>query len=92
MEPLYFELDFGLPVTILPKGQDGHDNGTRMFQLYYSGPDQEGKSLCDLNNYFGLVSFDPANQQFYYSPGSRTISSDDILQIIDCINIKILNL
>ena len=92
MKPLYFELDYGFPVTILPGEPDERNKDTQVFQLYFGSPTTQEKSLNDLNNYFGLVSFDSVSQQFYYSPGSRLISSDEILQVIDCIKSKILNL
>lgn len=92
MKPVYFKLANGLPIVILPERRGSDHNTACIFQVCYGTPEQQVRSLDDLNNYFGLVSFDPANQQFYYSSGNRMIMSDEILQVIDCIKNKILNL
>lgn len=89
MKPIYFNLDNGLPLIILPENEVRDNSYTCTFQLYVGSPGERNKSLNNLSKYLGLISFNWASQEFYFTPGNRAIASDEILQIIECIKTKI---
>lgn len=89
MEPIRFDLDNGLSLIILPENSQRDGSHSCTFQLYAGSPGNEDQSLSDLNNYSGLIAFDWANQEFYYTRGNRAIPSEEIFQVIECIKNKI---
>ncbi len=89
MEPICFNLDNGLSLIILPEYRHGDDGQTCTFQLYYSSRSNEAKSLNDLNNYSGMISFERTSQEFYYTPGNLALSRQEILRLIEHIKRKI---
>jgi hypothetical protein len=89
MNPIYFNFADGLSLTIFSENKDSDAGHTCTFQLYYSGVDNQEKRSGNPGNYSGLISFDRANQEFYYTPGNRAISGDQLLQVIACIKTKI---
>jgi hypothetical protein len=91
MKPIYFDPGNGLSLVILPESKESDAGHACSFQLYYGSPGNGERSLCDLNNYTGLISFDRASQEFHYTPGNRAISSEEILQVIACIKTKFSN-
>jgi hypothetical protein len=89
MKPFFFNLDSGLSLIILPENKSSDTDSTYTFQLYNGDKRNMGNSLNDLNNYAGLISFDWASQEFYYTPGNLSISSAQILELIALIKTKI---
>jgi hypothetical protein len=89
MKPIYFDLDNGLSLIILPENKERDGTHTYTFQLYAGSLGSEDKRLNALNNYVGMISFDWANQEYYFTPGNQAISHSEILQLIACIKTKI---
>lgn len=89
MKPIYFTLNNGSSLIVLPENKERDNSHSCTFQLYVGSPANKDKSLKDLNNYSGMISFNPASQAFYFTPGNRAISSDEVLKIIECIKTKI---
>jgi hypothetical protein len=89
MGPMFFNLDNGLSLIILPEKTENEGGKGCNFHLYYCSPDNEEKSLNDLRNYVGLISFDGASQEFYFTAGNLSITSNEILQVINSIKTKI---
>ncbi len=89
MKPFFFNLDNSLSLIILPENKGRAADSTYTFHLYNGNKQNMGNSLNDLNNYAGLISFDCAGQEFYYTPGNLTISNPEILRLIAVIKTKI---
>lgn len=88
MKPIYFDLDDGLSLTILPENNEEDGTQTCTFQMY-AGSSARDKGLNDLNNYSGMISLDQNSQEFYYTPGNLALSCEEILQLIEHIKSKI---
>jgi hypothetical protein len=86
MNPIFFKLVSGVSLIIVPENNEGHIN---TFQLYHGSRSNFGKSLNNLNNYSGLISFDEDNQKFYYTPGNFLFTAIEILEIVAFIKTKI---
>ena len=89
MSPMFFNLHNGLSLIILPEKMENEGGQSCNFHLYYSNPGNEEKSLNDLHNYAGLISFDGASQEFYFTAGNMAVSSKEVLQVIASIKTKI---
>ena len=89
MNPMFFNLDNGLSLIILPAKMANNEGQNCNFHLYFSIPGNEENSLNDLHNYAGLISFDAASQEFYFTAGNMAVSSKEVLQVITSIKTKI---
>ena len=89
MKPIFFNLDNGVSLIIIPENKENEDGPINTFQLYHGSRSNFDKSLANLNNYSGLISFDQASNEFYYTPGNLPFSATEIAQIIACLKTKI---
>lgn len=86
MRPFPFHLDDGTLLMVHPEAKGSDAGCSSTFQLYH------GRRLNDLNNYSGLISFDPASQEFYYTPGNLSLSNDELLKLISILKTNIYKL
>lgn len=89
MKPIFFKLDNGLSLVMLPEHTGDETGHTCTFQLYYSTTGNELKGLSDLNNYSGMISFNRESREFDYTPGNPGLSYPQLLRLIEHIKTQI---
>lgn len=102
MQPIYFTLEPNLPLMIIPDTQahlDGHTIITQTYHLYrqlekaFANQMHQRENHLGLNkdkdpNYMGYLTFEVAGRVYSYTAdGYEDLSSDEVEQIIEYLNV-----